>query len=77
MMLLWILQNVSACKTWPWLKPVDNPFPWLFSLCVDIVPCCVSSLLTIPFLDSLESEYLQCIIFCFEDTPVFGSPGSV
>ena len=72
-----IIKNVSACNAWSWLKPVDNPFCWLSSLCVAIMLCCVLGLLTIPVFDSLESECLQHILFCFDDTPVFGSPGSV
>ena len=42
-------------------KPNDNDHSWLCSGWVAVVPCCVSSLVTMPVLASLVCEWLLCL----------------
>ena len=55
------LQGVSGYIALLCFMPTDDPCPWVSRLWVTAVPCCVSSLLMIPVLGSLESEWLQCL----------------
>ena len=52
------LQEVSGCCGLLCFKPADNACPWLSSLWVAAVGCCVSSLLIMPVLGSPASEWL-------------------
>ena len=54
------LQNVSGCCVLLCIMPVDDACPWLFSMWVTTASCCVSCLLMIPVLGSLECEWLLC-----------------
>ena len=55
------LQYVSGCYFSLCLKPADNACPWLSRGWVAVIPCCISSLLKMPVLDSLESEWLPSL----------------
>ena len=48
---------------WLCLMPGDDAYPLLFRMCVAIVPCCVSSLLTTPVINSPECEWPQLLAF--------------
>ena len=39
-------------------KPTEEAYPWLFRKWVAAIDCCISSLLTMPVLGSLECEWL-------------------
>ena len=55
------LQFVSGSKALLCFKSANDACPWLFSLWVAAMPCCVSSLLMVPVLGSSGSEWLQCL----------------
>ena len=55
------LQLVSGCCGLLCSKPADNGCPWLSSLWVAAVACCVSSMLTMPVLGSLVCGLLWCL----------------
>ena len=55
------LQNVSGCCVLLCIRPADDACPWLFSMWVAAVSCCVSSLLMMPVLGSPGSEWLLCL----------------
>ena len=54
------LQSVSDCYTLLHFKFTNDNCSCISSLWVVAVPCCVSSLLTMTALGSLESEWLPC-----------------
>ena len=55
------VQEVSGCCALLCFKLANNSCPWLSSGWVAVMPCCVSSLLTIPVLGSPGGEWLLCL----------------
>ena len=52
---------MSGCCALACFKPANNACSWLFSWWVAVVPWCVSSLLTMPVLDSPACGWLLCL----------------
>ena len=57
------LQSVSGSCVLLCFKPGDNFCPWLSRKWVAVVPCCVSSLVTMPVLGSPACEWLLWLAF--------------